>query len=98
MYVSPRLTLQLAPMYRFYNGGIGDIHYVKNNKIYSTIDNIERMRRYEVETYLQWKPFDKTTVVFNGNFRHDCYKNPSLQLENSVWSGFYYASLTQKLP
>ena len=98
MYVSPRLTLQLAPMYRFYNGGIGDVHFVKNNKIYSTYGNIERLRRYEVETYLQWKPFDKTTVVFNGNFRHDCYKNPSLQLENSVWSGFYYASLTQKLP
>ena len=98
MYVSPRLTLQLAPMYRFYDGGISDCRYVKNNKIYCTYDNIERLRRYEVETYLQWKPFDKTTVVFNGNFRHDSYKNPSLQLENSSWSGFYYASLTQKLP
>ena len=98
MFVSPRLTLQLAPMYRFYNGGIGDIRYVENDKIYSTYGNIERLRRYEVETYLQWKPFDKTTVVFNGNFRHDSYKNPSLQLENSIWSGFYYASLTQQLP
>ncbi len=98
MYVSPRLTLQLVPMYRFYDGGISDCRYVKNNKIYCTYDNIERLRRYEMETYLQWKPFDKTTIVFNGNFRHDCYKNPSLQLENSVWSGFYYASLTQKLP
>ena len=98
MYVSPRLTLQLAPMYRFYNSGIGDIRYVENDKVYSTYGNIERLRRYEVEAYLQWQPFDKTTIAFNGFVRTDSYKNPSLELEKSAWDGFYYASLTQKLP
>lgn len=98
MYVSPRLTLQLAPLYKFYNGGIGDIRYVENNKLYSTYDNIERLRRYQVEGYLQWKPFDHTTVVANGFVRHDNYRNPNLQLEESAWDGFYYVSVTQQLP
>jgi hypothetical protein len=98
MFVSPRLTLQLAPMYKFFNGGIGDIRYIKNNKLYSTYDNIERLRRYQVEGYLQWKPFDYTTIVANGYVQHNSYRNLSLQLEKSAWDGFYYVSLTQQLP
>jgi hypothetical protein len=71
---------------------------IKNNKLYSTYDNIERLRRYQVEGYLQWKPFDYTTIVANGYVQHNSYRNLSLQLEKSAWDGFYYVSLTQQLP
>ena len=66
-YIMPRLTLQLAPSYTAYSSGITSVVTAKDDIRYSTYDNILRYRRFSVEQYVQWKPFDTTTLAFNNN-------------------------------
>ena len=98
MYIGTRLTLQLAPSYRFSNGGIASIQTAKNDVRYLTFDNIQCYRRFGFEQYVQWKPFDGTTLVVNNNLRYEHYENPNLGYRTFGWSDNYYANLTQQLP
>ena len=98
MYIGKRLTLQLAPSYRFSNGGIASIQTAQNDVRYLTFDNIQRYRRFGFEQYIQWRPFDGTTIVINNNLHYDHYENPNLGYRNFGWSDNYYANVTQKLP
>ena len=98
MYIGTRLTLQLAPSYRFSNGGIASIQTAKNDVRYLTFDNIQHYRRFGFEQYVQWKPFDGTTLVVNNNLRYEHYENPNLGYRTFGWSDNYYANLTQQLP
>lgn len=98
MYVGQRLTLQLAPSYRFSNGGIASIQTAHDDVRYQTYDNIERYRRASFEQYVQWHPFDGTTLVINNNVRYEHYANANLGYKTYGWSDNYYANLTQKLP
>ena len=97
-YMMPNLTLQLAPGYNAYNSGIGSIVTAKNDVRYYSYDNILRYWRFSVEQYLQWKPFDATTLVFNNNVRYEHYEHPSLCYSNHGWSDNYSVSLQQRLP
>ena len=98
MYIGKRLTLQLAPSYRFSNGGIASIQTAQDDVRYLTYDNIQRYRRFGFEQYIQWRPFDGTTIVINNNLHYDHYENPNLGYRNFGWSDNYYANVTQKLP
>ena len=98
MYIGKRLTLQLAPSYRFSNGGIASIQTAQDDVRYLTFDNIQRYRRFGFEQYIQWRPFDGTTIVINNNLHYDHYENPNLGYRNFGWSDNYYANVTQKLP
>ncbi|MBR1688843.1 MAG: TonB-dependent receptor [Prevotella sp.] len=98
LYIGPHLTLQVVPAFTAFNGGIGQVSTVEDDVVHSSYGNIERLRRWQLEAYAQWKPLDATTVVFNGFIRHDRLGNPDLQLEQSHWCGFYYASVSQQLP
>ena len=98
MYISKRLTLQLAPSYRFSNGGIASIQRVQDDVRYLTYDNIQRYRRFGFEQYVQWRPFDGTTIIINNNLHYDHYENPNWGYRNFGWSDNYYANVTQKLP
>ena len=97
-YMMPNLTLQLAPGYNAYNSGIGSIVTAKNDVRYYSYDNILRYWRFSVEQYVQWKPFDATTLVFNNNVRYEHYEHPSLCYSNHGWSDNYSVSLQQRLP
>ncbi len=97
MYIGKRLTLQLAPSYRFSNGGIASIQTAQNDVRYLTYDNIQRYRRFGFEQYIQWRPFDGTTIVINNNLHYDHYENPNLGYRNFGWFDNYYANVTQKL-
>ena len=97
-YMMPNLTLQLAPGYNAYNSGIGSIVTAKNDLRYYSYDNILRHWRFSVEQYVQWKPFDATTLVFNNNVRYEHYEHPSLCYSNHGWSDNYSVSLQQRLP
>ena len=97
-YMMPNLTLQLAPGYNAYNSGIGSIVTAKNDVRYYSYDNILRYWRFSVEQYVQWKPFDATTLVFNNNVRYEHYEHPSLCYSNHGWSDNYSVSLHQRLP
>ena len=98
MYIGQRLTLQLAPSYRFSNGGIAAIQTAQGDVRYLTYDNVQRYRRASFEQYVQWKPYDGTTLVINNNLRYEHYANPNLGYRNHGWSDNYYANLSQQLP
>ncbi len=77
----------------------GNANLVARNDIrYTTYDNNLRYRRFSVEQYVQWKPFDGTTVVINNNLRYEHYENPNLGYRTFGWSDNFYANLSQKLP
>ena len=97
-YILPHLTLQIAPAYNFSSGGISSIQTAKNDIRYNTYDNILRYRRFSIEQYVQWKPFDGTTFVINNNLRYEHNENPNLGYRTFGWSDFLYANLSQKLP
>ena len=97
-YILPNLTLQVAPGYHHTSGGISDIQTAKDDIRYRTYDNILRYRRFSVEQYVQWKPFDGTTIVLNNNLRYEHYENPNLGYRTFGWSDNYYVNLSQKLP
>ena len=97
-YILPKLTLQIAPAYNYSSEGISTIQTARNDIRYTTYDNVLRYRRFSVEQYVQWKPFDGTTVVINNNLRYEHYENPNLGYRTFGWSDNFYANLSQKLP
>ncbi len=97
-YILPNLTLQVAPGYHHTSDGISDIQTAKDDIRYRTYDNILCYRRFSVEQYVQWKPFDGTTIVLNNNLRYEHYENPNLGYRTFGWSDNYYVNLSQKLP
>ena len=97
-YILPKLTLQIAPAYNYSSGGISTIQTARNDIRYITYDNILRFRRFSVEQYVQWKPFDGTTVVINNNLRYEHNENPNLGYRTFGWYDNFYANLSQKLP
>ena len=97
-YILPNLTLQVAPGYHHTSDGISDIQTAKDDIRYRTYDNILRYRRASLETYVQWKPFEGTTIVLNNNLRYEHYENPNLGYRTFGWSDNYYVNLSQKLP
>ena len=97
-YIGQWLTLQLAPAYKYYDNGIGQQIYVKDDVRYQTYGNLERLHRWQFEGYVQWKPFKTTTLSTNFNMYYDDISNPSLNLQQSGFSGFYYINGSQQLP
>ena len=97
-YILPNLTLQVAPGYHHTYDGISDIQTAKDDIRYRTYDNILSYRRASLETYVQWKPFEGTTIVLNNNLRYEHYENPNLGYRTFGWSDNYYVNLSQKLP
>ena len=98
MYIGQRLTLQLAPSYQWSNGGIASIETAQGDVRYLTYDNIQRYRRFGFEQYVQWRPFNTTTLVINNNVRYEHHENPNLGFSNYGWSDNYYFDISQQLP
>ena len=97
-YILPKLTLQIAPAYNYSSGGISTIQTARNDIRYITYDNILRSRRFSVEQYVQWRPFDGTTIVLNNNLRYEHNENSNLGYRTFGWYDNFYANLSQKLP
>jgi len=98
MYISPRLTLQLTPSYHFVRNGITGVQTARDDVRYETYDNVLRHRRVQLEQYVQWKPFDATTIVVNNNISYRYHRNPNLGYTNNGWTDNYYINLQQQLP
>jgi hypothetical protein len=97
-YIGQWLTLQLAPAFKYYSDGIGRLIYAQDDVRYQTYDNIEKLTRWQLEGYVQWKPFKGTTLSANFNLWDDKIENPSIGLSQKGYSGFYYLNGSQKLP
>ena len=65
---------------------------------YQTYGNIEKLTRWQLEGYVQWKPFKSTTLSANFNIWDDKIENPSIGLRQKGYSGFYYLNGSQQLP
>ena len=98
MYIGRRLTLQLTPGYQFSNGGITSVQTASNDVRYVSYGNVQRYRRFSFEQYVQWRPFDATTIVVNNTVRYLYHANPNQGFTNLGWSDYYYVNLSQKLP
>ena len=97
MYMNQHLTLNIAPAYKWSSGGIGVVQTSIGDVKYQTYGNTTDHRRLQLEWYIQWKPFKKTTLVMNANIGHDRYDNPSLTLGLSKFSGFLYGYIMQEM-
>lgn len=98
MYTSSKLTIQLWPQYRFVNNALGSIIYARGDTRVQTYGNVIRQHRWQLESYIQWKPFENTTFVANLNLWHRNYKSDVLGLEQKQTSMYYYLYVAQKLP
>ena len=97
-YIGQWLTLQLAPAFKYYSDGIGRLIYAQDDVRYQTYGNIEKLTRWQLEGYVQWKPFKSTTLSANFNLWDDKIENPSVGLRQKGYSGFYYLNGSQQLP
>ena len=97
-YIGQWLTLQLAPAFKYYSDGIGRLIYAQDDVRYQTYGNIEKLTRWQLEGYVQWKPFKSTTLSANFNLWDDKIENPSIGLRQKGYSGFYYLNGSQQLP
>ena len=98
MYVGQHLTLQVYPQYKWFNNALGDIIYADGDVRYHTWGNVLRQRRWQVESYLQWKPFDNTTLTATLNFSSNYNESREQQLKQHCTSMFVYLYAAQKLP
>ena len=98
MYIGQRLTLQLVPHYSYYHNGIGSFIYSQGDVRYITYGNNLRQYRWQMEGYVQWKPFDGTTLIANLNFTDNYAKNTDADLSQHTDNLYYYVNLSQKLP
>ena len=98
MKVGQKLTLNITPNFQFSNDNIGNITYADGDTRYSTYANAIRHRRWQIQGYVQWKPFEKTTFVANLNVWHSRFENPEQRLSLNSTDLWYYFNLSQKLP
>ncbi|MBR1468597.1 MAG: TonB-dependent receptor family protein [Prevotella sp.] len=98
MNAGQKLTFHLTPQFTFSNDNIGSIAYALGDTRYQTFGNVIRHRRWQIQGYVQWKPFDKTTLVANLDAWHSRFENPEQQLSMSSTDLWYYFNLSQKLP
>ncbi|MBR1547280.1 MAG: TonB-dependent receptor [Prevotella sp.] len=98
MYVGQKLTLQIVPQYHFCSDALGSVVYARDDIRYGTYANVIRNRRFQVESYAQWRPFHKTTVVANISYRHAVQENPDMSIEQVCTPTNYYLYISQKLP
>ena len=97
MYMGRRLTLNLAPVMKWSRDGIGTMQTAQGDVKRRTYGNVLDYRRLQLEGYMQWKPWAKTTVVMNANLGIDRQENPSLGLSLSRFCGFLYGYVQQKM-
>lgn len=98
MYIGQKLTVQFVPHYSYYHNGIVSVVYSQNDILYSTYSNNLSQHRWQLEGYVQWKPFDGTTAVANINFTDNHAENTASGIKQHLTSMFYYANIAQKLP
>lgn len=98
MFVGEKLTLQVAPGFQFVNNGIASVQTAQGDVRYLTYGNVQRFRHASMDQYVQWQPFEGTSLIVNNAIRYDHYRNPNLGYGNFGWSDSYYVGLTQSLP
>ena len=96
--IGSKFTLQISPMFKFYNNGIDQIVYAEGDIRFYTYKEVLRQRMWLVNGYVQWRPFDKTTLWTSMLFRHTQSENTFQHLKASSNTLTYFVNLSQKIP
>lgn len=81
------------------NNGLGGISWTDADNIrYATYGNVLHKRRAGVNGYFNWTLGSKTSWMANFNLTWTKFSNPTLDLSLSRAGGYFYTSVTQKLP
>ena len=97
MYIGQRLTLNVAPAYKWSRNGIASIRTTEGDVRHTAYGNVQNYRRLQLEGYVQWKPWEKTTIVLNANAGLDRCKNTAMGLAQKTLSGFLYGYVMQEM-
>lgn len=98
MHLSQRFMLQISPQYKFTGNGIAQIDYAQGDIRYSTYDAVRRQSRWQVNGFVQWKPFNTTTIAGNISFVHSKLENTFQKLSAIGNYCNYFLSFSQELP
>ncbi len=93
-----KITINSSLNYTFNNNDITEYSYVKDNIINSTYENIGKVNKVNLNTYLQWQISRKTSFMINGSAFYTDFRNKNLGLELNRWGFDFYANATQTLP
>jgi len=96
--VGQKVTFNVHPFFSWADNFIGGLTYTKDDMIYNTYSNNNRSRRFGLSGFVQWMMTKTTTLVVNGEVDYKFLRNPSLDLQNDGWSGYFYANVMQTLP
>lgn len=96
-YMGLKITLNLAPAFKWSDGGIGTVVTTSGDVMHTTYANVLDHRRVQLEGYVQWKPWKGTSLTANFNMGRNRYDNSSLDLSLAKWSGFLYGYAQQEL-
>lgn len=97
-HIGSKITFQLSPQFRFHNNGIDRIIYADGDIRYSTYDEVLRNRQWQVNGFIQWRPFVSTTVMCNLSYTHFHIKNTFQHLSRHGNNFSYFVDISQKLP
>ena len=98
MRVGTKLTFNITPQFQFSNNGIGAVKWADGLVQVSTYANTLKTYSTNLSGFVQWMPFEKTSVMFNGSIGYNYYKSKELGLKNDRISGSFFANVTQFLP
>lgn len=97
MHVDSKITFNINPAFYFSNNQIAVLQAEKVGKTWTSYGNVNRQRSFNTSAYAQINPWKGGNIYVNIDGGYTWYKNPSLDLDLSGWSGNCNFNLQQKL-
>lgn len=96
--MTAKLTMNWNLTANFSNDLLTLYRYVNKGIIYSSYGNVGKYRRYGLNTYVQWRPWNGTQWMLNGWLSYVERENENQQIRNTGWQPGFYTQLSQQLP
>lgn len=93
-----KLMINAGVSYDFSNNGIERYQVLTDGVMRSTFGNISKRRSLNMNAWINYTPWAKTRITINYNGGYYDFKSAQLNLHNSGFSMFCYASVQQTLP
>lgn len=95
-HFSNKLNLDASLSTTIVNNGLSRKQWAENDIMFSTYDNIGKVRSFSGSLYAQWSPTTKTSLVMSFSCGFNSIKNPDMK--NSGWWWNPFLRVTQHLP
>lgn len=97
MLIKNKLNFNFSVNYAFANNGIATVRYLtEGDVVNSTYANIGHTRNLNFNTFVQWSPFEKTSIMLNGGVGYERASQSGLTI--SRWCPDAMLQVTQQLP